>query len=166
MCCIIPEILKHSTFPALHLLLLYSQVLILSTFAHSTFNMRSLIVSAFANSSEFFLHCYWELMYVVKRSSINDLQQLHVDVNQYFLFQAVVNILQEMPSGPYGKMVEWFYRLSKHAKVQVHVWKWRIFSLFLSLFYFAEGYKAPNLQIPKDFVWNWNVQYEKKVFYH
>lgn len=40
-----------------------------------------------------------------------------MDLTEYFLSQAVVSILQEMPNGPYGKMVEWFYLLSKHAKV-------------------------------------------------
>lgn len=77
-----------------------------------TFNFCSLNIqyafidcSAFANSSEFFLHCYWELMYVVKRSSINDLQQLHVDVNRYFLFRLWSIFCRRCPVVP---MVKWW----------------------------------------------------------
>ncbi|XP_078330914.1 condensin-2 complex subunit D3-L-like isoform X1 [Crassostrea virginica] len=46
--------------------------------------------------------------------------------------QAVVSILHEMPSGPFGKMVEWFYRLSKHSKMSNRAFTIDIVSLLLS----------------------------------
>ncbi|XP_062580228.1 condensin-2 complex subunit D3-L-like isoform X1 [Saccostrea cucullata] len=47
--------------------------------------------------------------------------------------QAVVSILQEMPSDQYGKMVEWFYRLSKHAKMNNRAFTLEVVSLLLNL---------------------------------
>ncbi|XP_052706272.1 condensin-2 complex subunit D3-like isoform X1 [Crassostrea angulata] len=46
--------------------------------------------------------------------------------------QAVVSILQEMPNGPYGKMVEWFYLLSKHAKINNRAFTVDIVALLLN----------------------------------
>ncbi|XP_055997299.1 condensin-2 complex subunit D3-like isoform X2 [Ostrea edulis] len=46
--------------------------------------------------------------------------------------QTVVSVLQEMPSEPYGKMVEWFFRLSKHAKMSNRAFALEIVSLLLN----------------------------------